>query len=62
MAFIELEELKQALVESPLDPVKPKAKASKTSIPLEDTLSKMILLSMEEPSKVAHIGNSWNPK
>jgi hypothetical protein len=62
MAFVELEELKQALVESPLDPVKPKAKASKTSIPQGDTLSKMILLSMEEPSKVAHIGNSWNPK
>jgi hypothetical protein len=40
----------------------PKAKTSKTSIQLEDSLNKMILLSMEEPSKVTHIGNNLNPK
>jgi hypothetical protein len=32
MAFVELPELKQALVVSPLDPVVPVAKTSKTSI------------------------------
>jgi hypothetical protein len=32
MAFVELPELKQALVVSPLDPVMPVAKTSKTSI------------------------------
>jgi hypothetical protein len=60
----ELQELKQALAESPppQDPVMPEAKTSKTSIQLEDTLSKMILLSTEEPSKVAHIGNNLDPK
>jgi hypothetical protein len=62
LAFAEIKELKQALVESPPDPVMPKFKTSKTSIRLEDTLSKTILLSMEEPSKVAHVGNSLDPK
>jgi hypothetical protein len=62
MPSIELEELKQALAESPLDSVKLEAKTSKTSIQLEDTLSKMIPLSMEEPSKVADIGNNLDPK
>jgi hypothetical protein len=33
------------------------AKTSKTSIQLEDTVSKTILLSTEEPSKVAHVSN-----
>jgi hypothetical protein len=47
------------LAESPPDPVLPEAK---TSIQPEDTLSKMISLSMEEPSKVAHIGNNLDPK
>jgi hypothetical protein len=61
-ASIELQELKQALVESPPDPIMPEAKTSKTSIQPEDTLSKMIPLSVEEPSKVAHVGNSLNPK
>jgi hypothetical protein len=32
MAFVELPELKQALVVSPLDPIMPVAKTSKTSI------------------------------
>jgi hypothetical protein len=32
MAFVELPELKQALVVSPLDPIMPAAKTSKTSI------------------------------
>jgi hypothetical protein len=62
MPSTELQELKQALAESPLDSVKLEAKTSKTSIQLEDTLSKMILLSMEEPSKVADIGNNLDPK
>jgi hypothetical protein len=43
----------------PLDPVMPEAK---TSIQLEDALSKTILLSMEEPSKVAHVGKNFDPK
>jgi hypothetical protein len=62
MAFTELQDLKHALAESPLELVMPKAKTSKTSIQLEDSLNKMILLSMEEPSKVTHIGNNLNPK
>jgi hypothetical protein len=61
-AFVELQELKQAMVESPLDPVMPEAKTSKTSIQPEDTLSKTIPMSTEEPSKVAHMGNNLNPK
>jgi hypothetical protein len=55
-------ELKQALAESPPDPVMLEVKTSKMSIQPEDTLSKMILLSAEEPSKVAHVGNSLDPK
>jgi hypothetical protein len=62
IASAELQELKQALAESPLDPVMPEAKTSKTFIQPEDTLSKTILLSAEEPFKVTHIGNSLDPK
>jgi hypothetical protein len=40
----------------------PEAETSKASIQLEETLSKMISLSTEEPSKVAHVGNSLDPK
>jgi hypothetical protein len=40
----------------------PDAKTSKMPIQLVDTLSKTVLLSTEEPSKVAHIGNGLNPK
>jgi hypothetical protein len=58
----ELQELKQALAESPPDLVMPEAKTYETSIQPEDTLNKTIPLSMEEPSKVAHIGNSLDPK
>jgi hypothetical protein len=43
----------------PPNPVMP---AAKMSIQLKDTLSKTIPLSMEEPSKVAHVGNSFDPK
>jgi hypothetical protein len=39
-----------------------KVKTSKTSIQLEDSLSKTIPLSTEEPSKVAHVGNNLDPK
>jgi hypothetical protein len=59
---IELQKLKHALDESPLDPVMPGAKTSKKFIQPEDTLSKTTPLSTEEPSKVAHIGNSLDPK
>jgi hypothetical protein len=64
LASAELQELKEALAESPLPPdlVMPEAKTSKTSIQLEDTLSKTIPLSMEKTSKVAHIGNRLDPK
>jgi hypothetical protein len=62
IASAELQELKQALAESPLDSVMPEAKTSKTFIQPEDTLSKTILLSAEEPFKVTHIGNSLDPK
>jgi hypothetical protein len=61
-ASAELWELKESLVESPPDPIMPDSKTSKTSIQLEDTLSKQILLSTEEPSKVTHIGNTLDPK
>jgi hypothetical protein len=62
LASIEFQDLKQAFVESPPDPVVPEAKTSKTSIQSEDTLSKTIPLSTEEPSKVTHVGNSLDPK
>jgi hypothetical protein len=62
MVSVELQELKQALAESPPDPVMPGAETSKTSIQQEDTLTMTIPLSMEEPSKVAHVGNSLDPK
>jgi hypothetical protein len=62
MASAELQELKQVLAKSPPDLVMPEDKTSKTSIQLEDTLSKTISLSMEEPSEVSHIGNNLDPK
>jgi hypothetical protein len=62
IASTELQELKQALAESLIDPVMPEAKTSKTSIQPEDTLSKTISLSTEEPSKVAQVGNNLDPK
>jgi hypothetical protein len=34
----------------------------KTSIQPEDSLNKTVLLSTEKPSKVAHVGNSLDPK
>jgi hypothetical protein len=52
-ASAELRELKESLVKAPPpDPV----------IQLEDVLSKQIPLSTEEPCKVAHIGNTFDPK
>jgi hypothetical protein len=59
LASAELPELKKALVESHPDSVMPEAKMS---IQLEDKLGKMIPLSPDEPSKVAHMGNSLDPK
>jgi hypothetical protein len=35
---------------------------SKMSIQAEDSLSKMVPLSPDEPCKVAHVGNSLDPK
>jgi hypothetical protein len=62
-ASAELWELKESLVESPpVDLVMPNSKTSKMSIQPEDAISKLIPLSMEEPSKVAHIGNTLDPK
>jgi hypothetical protein len=52
MASIELQELKKALtVSPPPNTIIPEAKTSKMSIQLEDSLSKTIPLSMEDPSK-----------
>jgi hypothetical protein len=62
MASTELQDLKQALAESPLDPVMLEAKTSKTSIQSEDPLSKTVSLSTDEPSKVAHIDNNLDLK
>jgi hypothetical protein len=61
-ASAELQELKLALAESLPNPVMPEAKTSKMFIQPEDTLSKTIPLYTEEPSKVAPIGNSLDPK
>jgi hypothetical protein len=63
-ASTKLQELKEALSKSPPPPdlVMPDSKNSKKSIQPEDTLSKQIPLSMEEPSKVVHIGNTLDPK
>jgi hypothetical protein len=58
----ELQELKKALAMSHPDPVMPKAKTSKTYIQLEETLSRTVPLSPDEPSKVTHVGNSLDPK
>jgi hypothetical protein len=40
----------------------PEAKTSKMSFQPEDTLSKTTPLSTKEPFKVAHVGNSLDPK
>jgi hypothetical protein len=40
----------------------PEAKTTMTSIQLEHSLSKTVPLSMEEPSKVAHVRNNLDPK
>jgi hypothetical protein len=58
----ELQELKKALAESPPDLIMPEVKSSKTSIQPEESLSKMIPPSPDGPSKVAHVGNSLDPK
>jgi hypothetical protein len=39
----------------------PEAKTFKTSIRLEDSLSKTVPLSTEEPTKVVHIAIIWTP-
>jgi hypothetical protein len=45
-----------------MDLIMPEAKTSKTSIQPEHSLSKTTLLYTEEPSKVAHVSNSLDPK
>jgi hypothetical protein len=65
LASAELQELKKALTESPPpppNPIVPKAKTSKLPIQSEDKLSKTIPLSLDEPSKVAHVENNLDPK
>jgi hypothetical protein len=62
LASTELQELKMALAESHPDPIMPEAKTSKVSIQLKDNLSKTVPLSLDEPSKVTHVGNSLDPK
>jgi hypothetical protein len=59
---VELQELKQALAETAPDLIMPKAKTTKASIQPEDTHNTTLPLSTEEPSKVAHVGNSLDPK
>jgi hypothetical protein len=54
--------LKKVLAESHSDPIMLEAKTYKMSIQSEDTHSKTIPLSLDEPSKVAHVGNSLDPK
>jgi hypothetical protein len=61
-ASVELRHLKESLARSPPNPVMPDSKTSKVSIQPEDTLSKQVPLSTEEPSKVSHIGNTLDPK
>jgi hypothetical protein len=50
------------LAEYPPDPFIPGAKTTKMSIQPEDTLSTSILLFTEDPSRVAHVVNSLDPK
>jgi hypothetical protein len=60
--YTELQDLKKGLAESPPDPIMLKAMTSKMSFQQQDSLSKMVPLSTEEPSKVAHVGNNLEPK
>jgi hypothetical protein len=62
LASAELQELKTALTKSHPDPIMPEAKTSKASIHPEDNLSKTVPLSSDEPSTVAHVGISLDPK
>jgi hypothetical protein len=62
LASAELQELKMALVESHPDPIMPEPMTSKVSIQPKDNLSKTVPLSLDEPAKVAHAGNSLDPK
>jgi hypothetical protein len=42
--------------------IMPEVKISKMSIQPDESLNKMISLSPDEPSKVAHMENSFDPK
>jgi hypothetical protein len=60
--FIYLQELKKALTDLLPEPIMPEAMTSKTPIQSKDSLTKTVLLSPNEPSQVAHVGNSLDPK
>jgi hypothetical protein len=60
-ASAELQDLKQALAESPPDPVMPEAKTSKMTIQLEDSLSKTISLSTETLPRSLTWAIVWTP-
>jgi hypothetical protein len=62
LASTELQELKKPFVESHTDPIMSEAKTSKLSIQPENTLSKIVPLSLDESSKVAHVRNNLDPK
>jgi hypothetical protein len=65
LAFVELQNLKKAMVEPPPpspNPVMPNSKTSKLSIQPKDKLRKTIPLSSSDPSKVAHVGNNLDLK
>jgi hypothetical protein len=56
MASTELQELNKTMAKPPppTDPVIPEGRTSKMSIQSEDSLSKTVALSTEEPSTVTH--------
>jgi hypothetical protein len=59
LASAELQKLMKSLSKSHPDPIMPEAKMS---IQPKDTVIKTVPLSPNEPSKVAHLGNSLDPK
>jgi hypothetical protein len=61
-ASTELQELKQALAASPLDPVMPDAKISKTSIQWRTHSARRFCCPRRSLPRVAHVGNSLDPK
>jgi hypothetical protein len=62
LALVELQDLKKALAVSQADLIMPETKTSKLFIQLEDKVNETIPLSLDEPSKFAHVGNSLDHK